>query len=91
MRFSPAEVVTWAGDQVHWFNETGELHEPGVIRNDGTFVAFLEEPVAAGAASSVFSSLPRLNKENKQIAFTIHYVCGRHRNEQGAIQVIPAP
>ena len=90
-RFSPAEVVAWSGDQIHWYNDTAEPHEPGVLRKDGSFVAFLEEPVAAGAASGVFSSLARIDDSKKQIAFTIHYVCGRHRSEQGTIQVIPAP
>ena len=91
LRFYPAEIVAWAGDQIHWFNATGEIHEPGVIRKDGRFVAFLEEPLAAGAVSAVFSPLARIDRDDKQIAFTIHYVCGRHRGEQGVIQVIPTP
>jgi plastocyanin len=91
MRFNPAEIVAWAGSQIHWYNTTAEAHDPGVIKEDGSFVAFLEEPVAAGAASAVFSPLARIDDNGKLIAFTIHYVCGRHRNEQGAIQVIPTP
>jgi plastocyanin len=91
IRFTPAEVVAWAGDQIHWYNQTAEVHDPGVIRKDGTFVSFLEEPVAPGAPSGVFSSLARVNTAKKQIPFSIRYVCGRHPNEQGTIQVIPAP
>jgi len=91
VRFSPPELVAWAGDQIHWFNDTSDLHEPGVIRQDGTFVSFLEEPVATRATSAVFSPFARIDKNNQQIPFTIRYVCGRHRGEQGAIQVIPTP
>ena len=35
IRFTPAEIVAWAGDTIHWFNDTDEAHEPGVIRKDG--------------------------------------------------------
>jgi plastocyanin len=38
-RFSPREVVAWAGDQIHWHNDTDESHDPGVLRTDGTFVS----------------------------------------------------
>jgi len=91
VRFSPAETVVWAGGQLHWFNGTAEAHEPGVIRKDGSFVAFLDEPVAGRAASGVFSPQPRIDSAGKQVPFTLHYVCGRHREEQGDIQVIPTP
>jgi plastocyanin len=91
VRFAPAEVVAWSGDLIHWHNETSEAHEPGVLRNDGTFVAFLETPVAARSGSSIFSPLARLDDSKSQVPFTIHYLCGRHRGEQGVIQVIPTP
>ena len=91
IRFTPAEIVAWAGDTIHWFNDTDEAHEPGVIRKDGAFVAFLETPVAPRSASAVFSPFARINAEKNQIAFTIHYVCRRHRNEQGTIEVQPTP
>jgi plastocyanin len=91
VRFAPAEVVAWSGDLIHWYNETGEAHEPGVLNSDGTFVAFLEAPVAARSGSSVFSPLARVDDSGKQVPFTIRYVCGRHRGEQGVIQVIPTP
>ena len=91
VRFTPTEIVAWAGDPIHWFNDTGEVHEPGVLRKDGTFVAFLEKPVAARNVSSVFSPLARIDDSKKMTAFTIRYVCGRHRDEQGSIQVIPTP
>ena len=90
-RFGPAEVVAWAGDPIHWFNDTAESHEPGIIRKDGTFVAFLEEPLLPGTVSAVFSPMARIDDKQNQIAFTIHYVCGLHRGEQGVIQVIPTP
>src|SRR5262245_52636028 len=90
-RFAPAELVAWAGESIHWFNDTAEAHEPGVLKKDGTFVAFLEEPVTARSVSSVFSPLARINESEKMISFTIRYVCGRHREEQGVIQVIPTP
>lgn len=90
-QFGPAEIVVWAGDLVHWSNETGEVHEPGVLRRDGTFVAFLERPVAPGTTSPVFSPLARVDGSDNQVAFTINYVCGRHRNEKGVIQVVPTP
>jgi plastocyanin len=91
MRFSPVEIVAWAGAQIHWYNTTAEAHEPGILKEDGRFVAFLEEPVAAGAASAVFSPLARIDEKGNLIPFTIHYICGLHRNEQGSIQVIPTP
>jgi hypothetical protein len=91
VRFSPAETVSWAGGQLHWFNDTAEAHEPGVIRKDGSFVAFLDEPVAPRAVSGVFSPQPRIDSAGKQVPFSIHYVCGRHREEKGDIQVIPTP
>jgi plastocyanin len=92
VRFTPAEIVAWAGQQIHWFNDTGEVHEPGVLKKDGTFVPFLEEPVAARNSSAVFSPLARIDdKTKKQVAFTIEYVCARHRDEKGTIQVIPTP
>jgi hypothetical protein len=91
VRFYPAEVVAWAGDQIHWFNDTADLHEPGVINKDGSFVSLLEEPLSPKSVSAVFSPLARCDNSDKQIAFTIRYVCGRHRNEQGVIQVIPTP
>ncbi|MEO8592712.1 MAG: hypothetical protein ABI759_05295 [Candidatus Solibacter sp.] len=91
VRFAPAEIVAWAGDQIHWFNDTGELHEPGILKKDGAFVAFLEEPVAVHATSAVFSPLARIDKGKKQIAFTIPYFCRLHPGEKGIIQVIPTP
>ncbi len=90
-RFSPAEVVAWAGQQIHWFNDTGEPHEPGVLNKDGVFVGFLEAPVPSRATSAVFSPLARIDESQKQIPFTIRYVCGRHPGEHGIIQVIPTP
>ncbi len=90
-RFAPAEIVAWAGDQIHWFNNTDQLHDPGVLNKDGVFVPFLEEPVAAHATSAVFSPLARIDKDKKMIAFAIPYVCRRHPNEKGTIQVIPTP
>jgi len=90
-RFAPAEIVAWAGDQIHWFNNTDEFHDPGILNKDGVFVAFLEEPLAARATSGVFSPLARIDKENKMIAFAIPYLCRRHPNEKGSIQVIPTP
>jgi plastocyanin len=90
-QFGPAEIVVWAGDLIHWSNETGEVHEPGVLRRDGAFVAFLERPVAPGTTSAVFSPLARVDASDNQVGFTIHYVCGRHRNEKGVIQVVPTP
>ena len=90
-RFGPEEIVAWAGDQLHWHNMTSEAHDPGVVREDGTFVGFLEEPVAAWATSAVFSPLARIDDSQKLKPFTLHYLCGRHRNEQGTIQVIPTP
>ncbi len=91
VRFRPAEIVAWAGDQIHWFNNTDELHDPGVLNQKGEFVAFLEEPVARHATSGVFSPLARIDKDNKMISFAIQYVCRRHPNEKGTIQVIPTP
>ena len=91
VRFRPPELVAWAGDQIHWFNDTSEPHDPGVWRKDGKFVSFLEEPVAAGSTSAVFSPFARIDKSNNQIAFTIQYSCRKHRNEKGVIQVIPTP
>ena len=91
VRFAPAEVVAWAGDPIHWYNETGEAHEPGVLRSDGTFVPFLEAPIAARSGSSIFSPLARLDDSKIMVPFTIRYECGRHRGEQGVIQVIPTP
>jgi plastocyanin len=92
VRFGPPEIVAWAGDQVHWYNDTNEPHEPGVIRSDGTFVAFLEEPVAAKTSSAVFSPFARIDQESRRmVPFSIHYVCGLHPEEQGVIQVIPTP
>ena len=89
--FTPATIICWAGDQVTWTNSTNEDHDPGVVNKDATFVSFLRAPIKPGAVSQVFSPGARLNKDNKQVAYTIHYVCGRHRGEQGAIQVIPTP
>jgi hypothetical protein len=91
VRFAPAEIVAWAGDPIHWHNDTGEIHEPGVVKKDGTFVAFLEEPIASHGVSSVFSPLARLDESKKQLTFVIQYKCRRHRDEQGVIQVIPTP
>jgi plastocyanin len=90
-RFAPAEIVAWAGDQIHWFNNTDEPHDPGVLNKDGVFVPFLEQPLAAHATSDVFSPLARIDKDQKMIAFSIQYVCRRHPNEKGTIQVIPTP
>jgi hypothetical protein len=90
-RFTPPEIVAWAGDQLHWCNETGVAHEPGVVNKDGSFVPFLEEPLAPQSVSAVFSPPARIDDSRKFVAFTIHYVCGRHRNEEGTIQVIPTP
>ena len=91
VRFAPAEVVAWSGDLIHWHNDTGEVHEPGVLKSDGTFVAFLEAPIAARSGSSIFSPMARLDASQQQVPFTIRYMCGRHRGEQGIIQVIPTP
>ena len=91
VRFRPPELVAWAGDQIHWFNDTPEPHDPGVWRKDGKFVSFLEEPITAGSTSAVFSPFARIDKANNQIAFTIQYTCRRHRNEKGVIQVVPTP
>ena len=91
VRFAPAELVAWAGDPIHWHNDTGEILEPGVVKKDGTFIAFLEDPIAARSVSSVFSPLARLDDSKKQLTFTIKYICRRHRDEQGVIQVIPTP
>ena len=91
VRFAPLELVAWAGDLIHWYNDTDEAHEPGVIKKDGTFVAFLEELIAARTVSFVFSPLPRIDNAKKQVSFTIKYVCGRHPGEQGVIQIVPTP
>jgi hypothetical protein len=90
-RFRPAETVSWGGDQMHWHNDTAEAHDPGVVRSDGTFVPFFDEPVAAGATSGVFTPLPRLDASSNQVPFTIHYVCGLHRGEEGTIEIVPVP
>ena len=90
-RFAPAELVAWAGDQIHWFNDTTEFHDPGVLDKDGRFVSFLEEPVAIRSTSSVFSPFARINKDGKMVAFTIPYLCRQHPGEKGIIQVIPTP
>jgi len=89
--FAPAELVAWAGDQIHWFNDTTELHDPGVLDKNGKFVPFLEESVAIRATSAVFSPFARINKDGKMIAFTIPYLCRQHPGEKGFIQVIPTP
>lgn len=91
VRFGPPEIVAWAGEQIHWYNDTGEPHEPGILKRDGSFVAFLDEPVAPGSSSAVFSPFARIDDNRKLIPFTITYVCGLHREEQGVIQVIPVP
>jgi plastocyanin len=90
-RFAPAEIVVWAGDHIHWFNNTGELHEPGVFNKDGVFVPFLEAPLAAQATSGVFSPLARIDKKGNMVAFSIPFVCRRHPHETGTIQVVPTP
>jgi plastocyanin len=94
MRFGPPELTVWAGGQIHWCNETGEDHQPGVVNDDGTFVAFYAGVLKPGCVSSVFSPMPRINvksEKKEQTAFTIHYVCGLHRSEKGTIHVIPTP
>ena len=91
VRFGPPEITAWAGDQIHWYNDTSDPHEPGVIRSDGRFIPFLEEPVASKSSSAVFSPFARIDSTNRMIPFSIHYVCGLHRDEQGVIQVIPTP
>jgi len=80
------------GYHIHWYDDTGEPHEPGVIPEHGRCVTFLDEPVAAWSSSSVFSPFARIcNTNKKMVSFTIHYLCGLHRNEEGVIQVIPTP
>jgi|SRR5215470_16233404 len=89
--FTPSSVTAWAGDQLTWTNLTTDNHYPGVLNKDGTFVGFLEAPLKPGMVSHVFSPGIELDKDNKQVAYTIHYVCALHRSEHGTIQVIPAP
>jgi plastocyanin len=89
--FTPSALMCWAGDQVTWRNLTTEEHNPGVLNKDETFVAFLETPLKPGSVSHVFSPFAELDKDNKQVPYTIHYRCSLHRNEEGTIQVIPTP
>ena len=93
-RFGPPELTVWAGGQIHFCNETGEEHQPGVLNDDGAFVAFHAAVLKPGCVSSVFSPMPRINEKSEkkeQVAFTIHHVCGLHRSEQGTINVLPTP
>lgn len=92
--FGPPEVTVWAGGQISWSNRTAGEHQPGVLNDDGQFVAFEPAILKPGDVSGVFSPMPRINEKSgkqEQIAFTIHYVCGLHRAEKGTIQVIPTP
>ena len=92
--FGPPELTVWAGGQISWSNRTGEEHQPGVLNDDGQFVAFYAEVLKPGAVSDVFSPMPHIDEKSKkkeQVAFTIQYVCGIHRAERGTIHVIPTP
>ncbi len=96
--FAPPELNVWAGDQISWRNRTGLDHQPGVINDDGRFVAFHAQTLRAGSVSPVFSPMPRIadnpktaRKDTPQIPFTLHYVCGLHPQEKGTIHVIPTP
>jgi len=89
--FTPSSLMCWAGDQVTWKNVTAEEHNPGVLNKDGSFVPFLAAPLKPGSVSHVFSPLAELDKDNKQVPYTIQYLCSLHRNEQGTIQVTPTP
>ena len=89
--FTPPSITVWAGDQVTWKNLTMEDHDPGVLNNDGSFVGFFEGPLRPGKMSQVFSPGAELDKDNKQVPYTIRYLCKLHRSEQGSIQVIPTP
>ena len=91
VKFNPPLVKVWAGDTIHWRNTTGELHEPGVLNEKGGFVPFQDAPIAAHSGSHIFSPMPRLNADKKQIEFEIHYHCRKHPGEQGTIKVQPTP
>ena len=89
--FTPPTMTVWAGDQVTWKNLTTEDHEPGVLNKDESFVGFFEGPLKPGNVSQVFSPGAELDKNDKQISYTIRYLCKLHRGERGTIQVIPTP
>ena len=92
--FGPPEVTVWAGGQISFSNRTGEEHQPGILNDDGEFVAFEPGILKPGEVSGVFSPMPRVDEKTElkaQIAFTINYVCGLHRAEKGTIHVIPTP
>jgi plastocyanin len=89
--FTPATITVWAGDLVTWKNLTMEDHDPGVVNKDGSFVGFFAAPLKPGTMSQVFSPGAELDKDNKQIPYTIPYLCKLHRGEQGTIQVVPTP
>jgi plastocyanin len=89
--FTPPTITVWAGDQVTWKNLTTEDHDPGVLNKDESFVGFFAAPLKPGTMSQVFSPGAELDKDNKQIPYSIRYLCKLHRGEQGTIQVIPAP
>ena len=92
--FGPPEVTVWAGGQISFKNNTGAEHQPGILNDDGEFVAFEPAILRPGDVSGVFSPMPRIDEKSEkkeQLAFTIHYVCGLHRGEKGTINVIPTP
>ena len=92
--FGPPEVTVWGGGQIHWSNRTAQPHQPGILNDDGEFVAFLDRALKPGEVSDIFSPMPRINEKSEkkeQVAFTIHYLCGLHRDEKGTIHVIPTP
>ena len=89
--FTPPAVTCWAGDQLTWENLTTADHYPGVLNKDGSFVGFFPAALKPGAVSQVFSPGAELDKDNKQVPYTIHYLCALHRNEQGTIHVNATP
>jgi plastocyanin len=89
--FTPTAITVWAGDQVTWKNLTTDDHDPGVLNKDESFVGFFGAPLKPGTMSQVFSPGAELDKDNKQVPYTIRYLCKLHRGEQGTIQVIPTP
>src|SRR5690349_13894329 len=65
VRFGPPELTVWAGGQIHFCNETTQDHQPGVVNDDGTFVAFHAAVMKPGCVSSVFSPMPRINEKSE--------------------------